>query len=78
MENYNRKEEGSCEYFYYFIDGNDTWYLHRIDGPAMEVKSEVCTVHYTSLRNRWFYMGQQIDCDTQEEFESMLVLMAFW
>ena len=77
MQNYNRKTEGSCEHFYWFVSPREA-HLHRLDGPAMEVKSEVAPPQYIALRNRWFYMGKEIDCKSQEEFESMLALMAFW
>lgn len=39
--------------------------FHRLDGPAFEDKI-------------WFYEGKKIDCDTQEEFERLLALKAFW
>ena len=41
---------------------------HRLDGPAFE-SSEGCT---------WWFMGEHIPCNSQEEFEQLLRLRAFW
>ncbi|CAB4196736.1 hypothetical protein UFOVP1290_256 [uncultured Caudovirales phage] len=43
--------------------------LHRLDGPALE---------YASGTKSWFYNGKRIYCTTQEEFEKLLRLKAFW
>jgi hypothetical protein len=49
------------------------WYinnrLHREDGPAVE---------YASGDKFWWIDGKLIDCQTQEEFERLVKLKAFW
>jgi hypothetical protein len=47
----------------------DTGLYHREDGPAV-------TNTYGS--QYWFYEGKQIQCSSQEEFERLLKLKAFW
>lgn len=53
--------------------GGSAWYLdgklHRTDGPA------VCC---RDGSRRWYFHGQYIDCKSQEEFERLLKLKAFW
>jgi hypothetical protein len=44
-------------------------FLHREDGPARESANGNC---------QWWYEGEQIQCSSQEEFEKMLKLKAFW
>jgi len=43
--------------------------FHREDGPAVE---------YVSGDKYWFLDGEQLDCETQEEFEQYKRLKAFW
>jgi hypothetical protein len=56
-----------------YIDGNKRWYrhnrLHREDGPAIE---------YANGEKRWYLHGKYIDCSTQEQFERLMNLRAFW
>ena len=63
MENYDEKDEGLVGTYYYLRNR-----LHRLDGPA----------HDGVYVKRWYYMGKYIECTTQEEFESILALRAFW
>lgn len=53
-------------------NGYCSWYFngnfHRINGPAID--------HAT--RKYWFFHGKYIDCNSQEEFERLLRLKAFW
>jgi len=42
---------------------------HRVDGPAIE---------YGDGTKAWFYNGKQIDCDSQNKFEKLIKLKAFW
>lgn len=42
---------------------------HRIDGPAIE---------YACGVKRWYYDDEFIDCKSQEEFERIIKLKAFW
>jgi asparagine N-glycosylation enzyme membrane subunit Stt3 len=53
-------------------NGYKAWYKnglpHRIDGPASE---------YYSVKS-WWMNGIQISCKTQEEFERLMRLKAFW
>jgi len=57
----------------YSNGGARHWYVHgkkhRLDGPAME---------FPSGRGEWYYQGKRIDCSSQEEFEKLLKLKAFW
>ena len=53
--------------------GSKEWYingkLHRDDGPAVEFSNGI---------KLWYYNGKKINCNSQEEFESLLKLRAFW
>lgn len=42
---------------------------HRTNGPAIE---------WAGGEGNWFLEGERIDCKTQEEFERMQKLKAFW
>lgn len=44
-------------------------FLHRLDGPAAE---------YTNGDKKWWYEGEEIKCSSQQEFEKLLKLKAFW
>jgi len=64
------KEDGpAIEY----VNGNKYWYLHgelhRADGPAIE---------YSNGKNSWYLNDKPINCLTQEAFERLLKLKAFW
>ena len=53
-------------------NGSKFWYLnskfHREDGPAIESADGKC----------WHLNNQKIDCSSQEQFEKLLKLKAFW
>ena len=59
------------------VDNEKTirWYdkplgkLHRVDGPACE---------WANGGKYWYYHGTKLDCSSQEEFEKLLKLKAFW
>jgi hypothetical protein len=55
-------------------DGGKEWWmhgkLHRLDGPAVEPPYGNPT--------SWFVDGKRIMCSSQEEFEHLLKLKAFW
>jgi hypothetical protein len=55
-----------------YARGDKFWYingkLHREDGPAMEYDGH----------KYWYINGIQILCTTQEEFERLMRLKAFW
>ena len=57
----------------YINSWNKSWYLngylHRMDGPSIE---------YTNGDKAWYFNGKYIDCNSQEEFERLLRLKAFW
>ena len=55
----------SVGYKYWYMDGK----RHRVDGPAIE---------YGCGNNVWYYQGKHIKCSSQEEFEKLLKLKAFW
>ena len=71
---------------------NESGLLHREDGPAVEYangdkqwylngirhREHAPAVEYISGAKRWYYQGIFIDCENQEEFESLLKLKAFW
>ena len=71
----NKVFEGEIEYdvFYYNVYGEVIWTLnqkfHRELGPAIECLNG---------KNYWYWHGQPINCQTQEEFEHYLRLKAFW
>lgn len=46
-----------------------TYRSHRLDGPAVES---------TDGRNKWYYHGEEVKVNSQEEFEKYLKLKAFW
>jgi hypothetical protein len=54
-------------------DGNKYWYqddqYHRVDGPAIE---------YVDGYKEWYINNIKIKCSTQEDFEKLLKLKAFW
>ena len=54
-------------------DGDKYWYLdnkrYRTDGPAIE---------FADGDKVWYLDDKQIDCKSQEEFERLLRLKAFW
>jgi len=60
---------------YWVAHYNKQWWLHRLDGPALEaIKVDVDT----GVEDEWYYMGQKMDCKSQEEYEIILSLKAFW
>lgn len=56
-----------------YASGTKFWYqnglIHRLDGPAVE---------YACGSKFWWINDKKIDCSTQEEFEKLLKLKAFW
>jgi len=50
----------------YAVNGN----YHRLDGPAI--------INLNSNTVLWFYEGQRINCNSQEEFEKLIKLKIFW
>lgn len=57
------------------INGVKFWFkngkLHREDGPAM--------LHYIYYNyNYWYYHGEFITDESQEKFERLIKLKAFW
>jgi hypothetical protein len=69
---FHREDGPAFEY----ADGDKFWYIndkfHRLDGPACEFTEDGkdCKV--------WYINGQHIPCATQEEFERLMRLKAFW
>jgi len=51
------------------------WYFngkrHREDGPAIEYLQNQAT-------DKWYYHGKNVDCSTQQQFEKIMKLKAFW
>lgn len=56
-----------------YKNGSKKWYLngkcHRLDGPAIE---------YADGYKEWYIEGELIDCKSQEEFDRLIKLKAFW
>jgi len=50
---------------------------HRLDGPAFVYRGPMPGPSRFS-KDHWFYMGKHIVCSSQEEFESIIALRAFW
>jgi hypothetical protein len=49
----------------YYLNGN----LHREDGPAIE---------FLGGYKEWYINGRKVYCTTQEQFEQLMRLKAFW
>jgi hypothetical protein len=60
-------EDGDVLYYLPFVEGEKDK-LHRLDGPAIE---------YISGEKAWYYKGIKVDCQSQEEFEQKIKLLAF-
>jgi hypothetical protein len=56
-----------------YNNGTKAWYqhgrFHRLDGPAVE---------WPNGCKDWYYKGKRISCSSQEEFERIIRLKAFW
>jgi hypothetical protein len=56
-----------------YINGDQSWYLngkcHREDGPAID---------HVRAGKVWYLNGVYLPCTTQEEFERLMRLKAFW
>jgi hypothetical protein len=61
-----------------YDSGAKLWYYegkkHRIDGPAVEIPKNY---PFDALK-AWYFHGKHISCSSQEEFEKLLRLKAFW
>jgi hypothetical protein len=66
---FHREDGPAIEYG----DGTKAWFLndkrHREDGPAIE---------YFDGRKSWFLNDIKLDCSSQEDFEKLIKLKAFW
>lgn len=51
--------------------------LHKEDGPAVIFDKEYIEWYGENKKYQWWYMGEQIECSSQEEFERLLKLKAF-
>jgi hypothetical protein len=65
---YHREDGPTIE----LANGDKYWYLndklHREDGPASESGSD----------KAWYINGERLPCTTQEQFERLMRLKAFW
>lgn len=56
-----------------YVNGGKDWMQngkrHRLDGPAVE---------YAEGGKEWWVEDELINCDSQEEFERLIRLRAFW
>ena len=70
LNNFYHREDGPA---IIHVSGSKWWYQngkpHRLDGPAIE---------FVSGSKEWFYHGQYIECSSQEVFERLIKLKAFW
>lgn len=75
MTTYSRTvTEGGLEYKYTENDFGDKFWSykgrrHRLLGPAIEMHNG---------KKEWYFMGVRIDCSSQEKFERIIKLKAFW
>jgi len=57
-----------------YVNGDRSWYRdgkpHREDGPAIDWVSNGL--------QEWWFNGQQFNVNSQEEFERILKIKAFW
>jgi hypothetical protein len=66
-------------------------FLHRTDGPAIEQANYKAwylngkyhcedgpAIEWANGNKFWYLNGKQIPCKTQEEFERLMRLKAFW
>jgi hypothetical protein len=57
-----------------YLGFGDFWYCdngrlyHREDGPAVIMDDRIS----------WWYRGQKLDCQTQQEFKQLMKMRAFW
>ena len=55
-----------------WASGDKSWYFHgkrhRTDGPAIEWKEQTS----------WYLHGEKLPCKSQEEFQHLMKLKAFW
>jgi hypothetical protein len=65
------REDGPAVVF--VKSGYWAWYFegwrHRLDGSAVRLENG---------REQWWVNGEALDCQTQEEFERLMKLRAFW
>ena len=69
---YRNKNTGHIREHYNYGDivfYNEKMIFHRLDGPAEIRRDGSCS---------WYYNGTKLDCSSQEEFEKLLKLKAFW
>lgn len=59
-----------------YADGTECWYfdgrIHREDGPAVYNNYD-----FSEYKEYW-YQGQKIECSSDEEYQRLLKLKAFW
>jgi hypothetical protein len=65
-----------------YANGDERWYLngqlHREDGPAISYyKIKDCKIKDYKIKE-WWITGYHMACTTQEEFERLMKLKAFW
>lgn len=62
-------------------NSGEAWFyddkLHRIDGPAV---TQFILISNDEVGDEceWWFHGTKIDCSSQEEFEKLIKLKAFW
>ena len=58
------------------VQSNDL--LHRLDGPAVIIQELSLPKHPIPAQQYWYYMGERMDCSSQQEFMKLLNLKVFW
>ena len=86
----SESEKDSDDSVWWFLKGTDI--IHRDDGPAIEWADGATEWYKNNLHHRedgpacewpngdkeWWFQGKRIDCNSQEEFEMLMKLRAFW
>jgi len=78
IDNYGTERywEGGKIVYVKYTDGFQSWwkngYRHKEDGPAIIFGDN------KPMPDQWWYNGERIKCNSQQEFERMLRLKAFW
>lgn len=68
-------KSNSGEAWYYDTDYTKR---HRIDGPAITMIEFSLPNKEMKINYEWWYFGEKIPCSSQEEFEKLLKMKAFW
>ena len=72
------EDQNNLEFKKHIFRNFDIYYFkghrHRLNGPAFEWRKDL----WPNRKDQWYYMGKFIECSSQEEFERIIKLKAFW